>query len=144
MRHPDIPNTIVSVTPVGSRVTCDPAPTNTDADFLCLVTPAALPRAMTDLMEAGFEPSGSVILDDINYLPPEDRFASWKRGEVNVILTASPVFFRRFLSATAVAKRLNLLDKADRVALFQAVLYGNDVTVEPVPFDGFDEVLAAA
>lgn len=147
MRHPDIPNTIVTVEPVGSRVTCNPAPTDTDADFLCLVTPAAMPRVVVDLDEAGFALGGSIILDDMNYTPPEDRFGSWKKGEVNVILTSSPIFFRRFLAATAVAKRLNLLDKADRVALFQAVLYGNDVTIEPIPFEDrreFDEVLAAA
>lgn len=33
--------------------------------------------------------------------------------------------YDRFIAATAVAKRLNLLDKADRIALFQAVLYAN-------------------
>ena len=44
---------------------------------------------------------------------------------VNLIVTRNDTFFNRFMAASSVAKRLNLLDKADRVAVFQAVLYGN-------------------
>ena len=37
---------------------------------------------------------------------------------------------QRFLVATTLAKRFRLTDKADRIALFQAVLYGADVSGE--------------
>lgn len=47
------------------------------------------------------------------------------KGDVNLIVTQDNKFYDRFMAATSVAKRLNLLDKADRIALFQAVLYGN-------------------
>jgi hypothetical protein len=47
------------------------------------------------------------------------------RDDVNLIATSDGDFFRRFLAATQVCIRLNLMNKEDRIALFQAVLYGN-------------------
>lgn len=106
---------------VGSRATCDPAPVGTDEDWLVAVKEGELQRAINLLGTAGFQ------LDNPNehYRPEEGVFNSWRYEDVNVILTSDLCFYRRFLAASSVAKRLNLLEKADRVALFQAVLYGN-------------------
>ncbi len=52
-------------------------------------------------------------------------FESYTKGSINLIVTWDKKFHHRFLAATTVCKRLNLLDKADRIVLFQAVLYGN-------------------
>ena len=105
--------------PVGSRVTCDPPVLDTDEDFLCLVRQDA-PEGWCDWPQ-----EGSIILDVANSLPVDEQFIPYRHGSINLITTRSRVFYRRFVAASACAKRFNLLDKADRVTLFQAVLYGN-------------------
>lgn len=112
---------------VGSRVTCDPAPTDTDEDFLVL---AVEPWKLIDSLKMihGFKRGGSELVDDEtdkDHHASKYGFASLKLGHVNLIITEDSEFYRRFLAASSVAKRLNLLEKADRIALFQAVLYGN-------------------
>lgn len=106
---------------VGSRVTCNPPPVNTDQDYLALVVGDPY-QAMT---EAGFTQDGSPEFYTGN---DKGGFRSWRRGNVNIITTEDSVFYDKFMKATYLAKRLNLLDKADRIALFQVILY--DVAVE--------------
>ena len=118
------------ITPVGSRVTCNPAPTNTDQDWLVLVDASKFDAFALALLSDGWEVGGSMVPNDVNYLPASQRFNSFTKGIDNVIATSSPEFHMRFLAASSVAKRLNLLSKADRVALFQAVLYGNGCDAE--------------
>jgi hypothetical protein len=111
------------VEPVGSRVTCDPAPTTTDADYLCKRSWwSGVPHRK--LEAAGFR-------SESEHYDNEDekgltRFLSYRRtgDNVNLIITSDQDFFERFLVATRLCTRLNLLNKPDREALFQAVLYG--------------------
>ena len=111
------------VTLVGSRVTCDPAPTDTDQDVLCLVDLDKWPDLIEELTWDGFTFDGNEAY--ANALEGGCGFRSYRNGEINLILTTDAEFHRRFIAATSVAKHLNLLNKADRIALFQAVLYGN-------------------
>lgn len=113
---------LLSATLVGSRVTCNPPPADTDLDVLVHVTDMF--EAQTYLTLAGFDHDGSEISDRHDFVF-DSAFRSYSKGEVNVILTDDKEFHSRFLAASSVAKRLNLLQKDDRVALFQAVLYGN-------------------
>jgi len=108
---------------VGSRVTCDPPPTDTDADYLVLVDRDAF-QDFGDALEidAGYEMGGS---GDAPAWIEDEHFRSYRLGDVNVIVTDSTEFHKRFLAASSVARKFNLLQKPDRVALFQAVLYGN-------------------
>jgi hypothetical protein len=115
---------LISVTPVGSRVTCNPPPADTDLDLLVLVGVNQLPEALSMLSLLGFDHDGSDISDKLDFVH-DSAFASYSLADVNVIITSDDDFHSRFLAASSVAKRLNLLQKADRVALFQAVLYGN-------------------
>jgi len=107
---------------VGSRVTCDPAPVGTDVDYLILVTEH---RAST-LVSLGFEMDGSAYYESSNR-----TFESWRRGELNLIVTEDVRFYERFMLATEVATELNLLEKKDRIVLFQAILYFNVLKPEP-------------
>jgi hypothetical protein len=52
-------------------------------------------------------------------------FTSLWFGDVNYIVTDSQFFFERFLTATHVCKALNLLNKADRIMVFEAVRGGS-------------------
>lgn len=101
--------------PVGSRVTCDPAPTDTDIDVLVRVK-IRRPDAVAAL---GFDLDSS----GKHYEPSEGQFNSWRRGNLNLIVTDDREFYDRFALATHLAKAFNLLEKRDRIALFQAVLY---------------------
>jgi hypothetical protein len=120
---------------VGSRITCSPAPEDTDQDVLVLVAKAQLLDCVFELQDVGFSLDGSRPDDLQKHLESAESFSSFKQGDLNLILTSDERFFRRFMAATSVAKHLNLLEKEDRIALFQAVLYGNDVLVSPDPTD---------
>ena len=112
---------------VGSRVTCNPPVLDSDSDWLVLVTDwqACVDAAVSE----GFEVSGSVSADQMTKPNEVQKFWSLRRGILNLIVTDCPEFAKKFLAATSVAKRLNLKNKADRIALFQAVLYGNQYEV---------------
>jgi hypothetical protein len=107
----------------GSRVTCNPAPTGTDEDYLVeieQVSSGSVAQVVQAISGAGFNWEGSE-----HYQNAANTFMSWRKGETNLIVTASSVFAERHRAATHVCTRLNLLNKPDRIALFQAVLYGN-------------------
>lgn len=142
MQAPDIGKFHRQITPVGSRVTCRPAPTNTDQDWLVLVGTKDYDAFADHLEKEGWAVGGSRIPEDVNYLVPSARFNSFTKGEHNLIITASNEFHQRFLAATSVAKRLNLLMKDDRIALFQAVLYSASLDPEYQQATPFDSLAA--
>jgi len=102
---------------VGSRVTCNPAPVDTDEDWLIRVSG----EVSNLLAMAGFTQEGQLGDYTGNI---EGGFQSWRKDTVNLIVTSDVGFFDRFVTASLLAARFNLLLKEDRIALFQAVLYG--------------------
>ena len=114
------------VVPVGSRVTCNPPPTDTDEDYLVLVKDK--PAAVAGLKALGFEysadPEKLAKYEAMNGTARWSFTSLWF-GNVNYIVTDSQFFFERFLTATHVCKALNLLDKADRIMVFEAVRGGS-------------------
>jgi hypothetical protein len=109
------------VEPCGSRVTCNPPPMDTDRDYLIEVKRYAdYEHALEIIMENGFYPEGHE-----HYRNQDFDFQSWRLGEINLIVTYKEWFATRHRSATALCKSLNLMEKADRIALFQTMLYGN-------------------
>lgn len=110
-------------TPTGSRFICNPPPTGTDNDHVVLAT--RVRTAIKHFKATGFDcHSGlSAAIDEGN---SHDAFWSLRRGDINLIVTGDSDFYERFVLATKLARRFNLLLKADRVALFQAILYGRD------------------
>lgn len=110
---------------VGSRVTVDPPPLDTDQDVLCLVSKADSIDIENAMKIDGFVREGSCPADmDINTCG-DNTFFSMRKGEMNYIITCSEDFYKRFSAATELAKLYNLKTKVERVQLFQAVLYGN-------------------
>jgi hypothetical protein len=114
------------VVPVGSRVTCNPPPTDTDEDYLVLVKDK--PAAVAGLKAIGFEysadPEKMAKYEALNETARWSFTSLWF-GDINYIVTDSQFFFERFLTATHVCKKLNLLDKADRIMVFEAVRGGS-------------------
>lgn len=107
---------------VGSTETCDPSPTNTDLDILVLSKECA--NLLKTSKRLGYSYTGSIIIDESGDME-ENQFFSIKKGIVNIIATEDARFFDRFILASKLAKRLNLLDKSDRIDLFQTILYDN-------------------
>lgn len=117
------------VVPCGSQVTCNPPPVRSDHDYLVKIPSddAKVAEFMGLATELGFDWEGSE-----HYQDAASVFMSWRsEANVNLIATRSDHFWNRHIAATAECKRLNLMDKADRIALFQLWLYGN-VTSDPL------------
>ena len=106
----------------GSTVICNPPPTDTDIDYIAWTgKPCGFEVAMEYLSAEGFTPDTNEHYKNLS----EYEFVSFKRERDNIILTRHKPFFDRHNLATSVCKQLNLLSKADRIMIFQAILYGN-------------------
>lgn len=120
----DIPFRVREFEFVGSQVTCSPAPPveKSDKDYLVLVW--LLNRAERKLSNSGW----IIERDRGTYcgIRNSDFFSARKIDSLNknLIVTNSKTFFKKFMYATEIATRLNLLEKNDRIKLFQFVLYG--------------------
>lgn len=120
------------VEPCGSRVTCNPAPTNTDADYLVECRGAAmLSDAVSDLGFCNFEWDSN---SKEYQMAGETGFMSWRgvedNVELNFIITRDHDFAARHRVATAVCKDINIMHKPHRIRVFQAILY--QVPLRPV------------
>ena len=117
-RNPFI-DQVIEMEYVGSRVTCNPAPTDTDEDILLLVDD--LEEVIVRCTNQGYV-GGETYFDSgaITKLPD---FCSLRKGDMNLIVTSNKLFYDKFLLATSVCKKLNLLKKNDRITVFQAILY---------------------
>lgn len=103
--------------PTGSRYICNPAPTDTDDDTVVLWEEGTLNKAIDVYLDAGWKMGGSYI--------PGNKWQSFKLNELNHIVTDNLEYYQKFITATNVAKRLNLLKKEDRVVLFDCIVHGN-------------------
>ena len=103
--------------PTGSRYICEPPPKDTDEDWILLTWE----DPTSEMVEGGFSQDGSPGFYTGN---DNGGFRSWRNGDLNLVTTQDEDFYKRFVSATEIAKRLNLTEKADRIALFQCCLYG--------------------
>lgn len=121
---------IQDVSPTGSAFTCNPPVDDTDIDWVVLTkTFDDAESLIFALKELAWCPDTktSRVTDD-NRVFADSIFRSCRRGPHNLIVTPHKGFYDKFRLATAVAKKLNLLDKSDRITLFQAILYGNSPT----------------
>ena len=105
----------------GSRYTCDPAPMDTDEDWIVYVE--SFSKFQGWAINAGFEKTTPE--DHEAYGSGEVEFKTYRRGEMNLIVTEDRQFYDDWMLATCVCRELNLLEKADRIRVFQGILYGN-------------------
>ena len=127
----DLKGLYLEATLTGSRVICDPPVLDTDLDVVLLVRSEA-PRfadAVQEALEAAGYSRTAGDYEDSSELGI--GFSTFRKGDVNLIVTASPELYRRWCVATSCAIALNLRSKPQRIALFQVCLYGPDVA-DPV------------
>ena len=120
----DLKEMAACVLATGSRVICNPAPTDTDEDFALYISESAewIMEVADDL---GYERDGGEAYDSLLELD-DGGFVSFRKGNVNYIVTTSQDLWDRFEIATGAAKALNLVNKEDRIKLFQYILYEAD------------------
>lgn len=110
--------------PTGSRYICNPPVTNTDDDYVLFVED--IKAAYLELLDTNWTIGGannaSYAVEDI------DNWFSAKKhinGEViNYIVVGDQETFSKWVTATELCKKLNLLKKEDRIALFEVVVKG--------------------
>ena len=111
---------VISIFPTGSFFTCYPQVTTTDRDYLVRVTDLGVGE--TAILPKGYKVS---VSDREEYdLQAEGGFQTFRKGNINLIVTEDELFYSKFVDATLLAKELNLLKKEDRIKLFAYVLYG--------------------
>lgn len=109
-----IPSYLYKVSfPTGSNYICNPPVTDTDIDQMFLVYD--LYRTAEELDQLGWKECRSK--DNKSY--PTDVMLAFRLGVNNALLTDNEEYFNNFYKATEEAKRRNLLNKADRIALFE-------------------------
>lgn len=133
---------------VGSRVTCNPPPTDTDQDILVLVDKANTSTFLEELKANKWKactgtknerPEEEDFDDPDDYMEALEKwlednddtygtladgaaFASWRLGELNIILTQDEEWYDSFLVASEACRALNVLDKKKRIEIFQKVV----------------------
>lgn len=96
----------------GSVYICDPPVLETDLDYVVRVLDI---KSVKQVLQAdGWKVGGSKIGKD---------FTAFRKGKVNLICTQNEEFYKNYIIATQSCKKLNLLDKQDRIKLFDAIIY---------------------
>lgn len=121
--------------PTGSRVICNPPPADTDEDHVVFIENWLMCEALEALENYGYHVPDPEERYNNTEMP---NFVSVRKDDVNLIVTGKKHFYNRFVAATSLARRFNLLNKEDRIALFQAVLYGASCDDNHEPLDGLD------
>lgn len=129
---------IVSIQRTGSSFTCEPAVMDTDMDYLVYVN--SLDECGARLQKYGWANCFEEWKDKSDTDPAEQcdpysvedkfgaRFQAWRKGAYNLIVTDDTALYLRSVGATLVCKQMNLMGKADRIALFRAIKYGEPYT----------------
>lgn len=117
------------MTLVGSRSIRGAANNDSDWDYLVWCKNWKIHKAV----EGSLARRGYIIEGDKGYKTPTSRlFRSWKiphrvdGKQFNFIVTRSRKFSKSYLLANKVCKRLGLMERASRVAVFRAILYGEE------------------
>jgi hypothetical protein len=109
--------------PVGSRITCNPPPMDTDRDWLVYVHSTNWQEFIAFMINDGWKIGGS----EPEHFDAANYFNSFTKDieatNENVIATSDYAFYLKFSLATQVSKKLNIMSKVDRITLFQAILY---------------------
>ena len=113
-----IPSYLYSNTfPTGSNYICNPPVTNTDIDQMFLVY--NLEETKKTLLKDGWTLCGHDAIDQ--YPEGYDDWYALRKDNLNALITNNMDYYLKFYEATETAKKLNLLDKKDRIELFQKI-----------------------
>lgn len=114
------------VDPTGSNWIVPNHPLNKDEDWLIQVydSEESVRFALMSFQDLGFTFDSHVHYQQLAF-----EFMSFKRNNVNLIVTRDPTFATKWRAATNICKRLAIELKPQRIAIFRAALYNE---VEPI------------
>lgn len=112
---------------VGSRVTCNPPPTDTDQDVLVYTHDEN--TLTSHLLANGWT-------KDKDYDLP--AFISYKKEDYNIIATPIQKWAIKFLKATKECKKNNVMDKAERIKVFDKYMKKASMPKPPAFFKTLD------
>ncbi len=102
----------------GSSVICNPPVMDTDIDFI--ICTGKVIKLHEFLLRNGFLQS---CADEEEYDIESEGFECYRKDNINLIVTTNYEWYLKWVVATKLAKKLNLLKKEDRITLFKFVLY---------------------
>lgn len=108
--------------PTGSRYICNPPVTTTDTDWVVLVD--SLDKALQECKTKTWETNTEDYSDDEDK-PATNWFSVKKKINqelINYIVTDDADNFNNWVTATELAKKLNLVKKEDRISLFEVIV----------------------
>lgn len=120
----DIPNELwKGIYQTGSSVICFPPITDTDIDYIICDSEGSFGNHTLHrfLIANGFELS---CQDMEEYDLESEAFDCYRKGNINLIVTDNYEWYLKWVEATKLAKKLNLLQKEQRITLFKYILYG--------------------
>lgn len=105
----------------GSYYICDPPVYNTDIDIMLLVSVDTYKKFCDDLVTDGWERGGSASV--VN----PDGWTSFKKKNqfgtlYNFLVIYDKEHYDKMTFATELARKLNLLQKKDRIILFESIV----------------------
>ena len=106
---------VMDMIPTGSRVICNPAPINTDEDWVIMCPSRnALER---ELVKQGYTRTSK------RYYRVSSKITTYRHpdNDLNLIVTDSQDQFDRWREATEIATQQNLLKKEGRIKLFELI-----------------------
>jgi len=108
--------------PCGSNITCSRPNEGRDIDLLVHVFN---PDSCTSLIDSLVLEQGGIVGGAMHDAYDSKYFTNVKvPPNYDFIITTDWSFYQNFVLATEVAKELDIADKAKRVTLFKAILYG--------------------
>lgn len=120
IEHINIPKELwKGIYQTGSSVICDPPVEDTDIDFI--ICTEKEDKLYKFLMDNDFKLSNA---SEEEYDLESEGFSCYRKGNINLIVTENKQWYDKWVLATKVAKKLNLLKKDNRITLFKAILYG--------------------
>jgi hypothetical protein len=101
---------------------------STDQDYLVYSYDLNFDSVLT---AAGYVPdipgtglsAGCSIPQDVNGNPMTE-FMSWRKGDINLIVANGVEFYLKHQTAGYICKKLNILDKDDRIIVYHAIMHG--------------------
>ena len=107
-------NLYYSYFPTGSNYICNPPVEDTDIDTMYYVK--NLTETDEQLIKEGWTDCGK------EGYKRQGIWKAYRKGKYNAIITNSFDFYLKFEAATELAKKRNLLDKEERIELFNIIV----------------------